>query len=61
MIPKLNKIISDSRAYLELLPGILLDSSLQSDPIVDMNYMGFRMTGLFSPVNGTDLDPKDLE
>jgi hypothetical protein len=38
-----------------------MDASLQSDPIVDMNYMGFRMTGLFGPVNGSDLDPLKLE
>jgi hypothetical protein len=61
MIPKLNKIISDSRAYVVLLPGISLDASLQSEPIVDQNYMGFRMTGLFGPVNGSDLDPNALE
>ena len=61
MIPKLNKIITDSRAYLELIPGILLDASLQTDPVVDQSYMGFKMTGLFSPVNGTDLEPKELE
>lgn len=61
MIPKLNKVISDSRAYIELFPAISLDASLQSDPIMDMSYMGFRMTGLFGPVNGSDLDPKALE
>lgn len=61
MIPKLNKVISDSGAYLELLPGILFDASLQAEPVADLQYFGLAMTGLFSPVNGTELTPKDLE
>lgn len=61
MIPKLNKVISDSGGYIELLKGTMFDAALQADPVVDVSHLGFEMTGLFSPINGTDLDPKDLE
>jgi hypothetical protein len=61
MIPKLNQLITESEAFLELLPDTLFDASLQSEPIVDTQYYGLEMTGIFSPINGTELTPKDLE
>lgn len=43
------------------MPGIMFDTSLQDSPHLYKHYVGFEMTGLFSPANSTDLEPENLE
>jgi len=61
MIPKLNKLLAENRGYVELLPNIVFDTSLQASPMVTSDFLGLQMTGLFSPLNQTAFKPADLE
>lgn len=37
------------------------DTSLQEEPTMKDDYFGLQMTGMFSPLGGPDLEPKDVE
>jgi len=40
MIPKLNKLLAENRGYVELLPNIVFDTSLQASPMVASEFLG---------------------
>lgn len=61
MIPKINAMIADSKGYFEWVPGMVFDTSLQEEPTMSDDFFGLAMTGMFSPANGTALEPKDVE
>jgi hypothetical protein len=43
------------------MPNIMFDSSVQRHPCMAKHYFAIEMTGLFSLVNSTDLEPRNLE
>lgn len=61
LIPKINAMIVDSRGYAEWVPGMQFDASLQEEPTMKDDFFGLQMTGMFSPLGGPDLEPKDVE
>ena len=61
LVPKVNSMIVDSRGYYEFVPGMQFDTSLQDEPTFKEGYFGMQMTGMFSPMGGPDLEPKDVE
>lgn len=61
LIPKINSMIIDSRGYYEWVPGMQFDTSLQEEPTMKDDFFGLQMTGMFSPLGGPDLEPKDVE
>ena len=61
LIPKVNSMIVDSRGYYEWVPGMQFDTSLQEEATMKDDCFGLQMTGMFSPMGGPALEPKDVE
>jgi hypothetical protein len=61
LIPKINEMLLASRGYSDWIPGMQFDTSLQEDPTFAQGYFGLQMNGMFSPLGGPDLEPKDVE
>lgn len=61
LIPRINEMLLASRGYSDWIPGMQFDTALTEEPTFAQGFFGLQMTGMFSPLGGPDLEPKDVE
>lgn len=61
LMPKVNGMMAQSKGYMQFVPGMEFDTSLQEEPTMKAGFFGLEMDGMFRPQGGPDLQPSDVE